>query len=184
MLEGKIYIETDNYNDNSSELETYYADENAYIKALEGLMSGGVDDRREAHLNSLKTAKNSEKQCLNYAYCGCVLENEDIDSFIYHNINGDSFKLSLILNFDDCDEDFEYEYKIWRDNTNSIYKSLSSKSEYDIRIDALPFRDLKFSFINLSGGESYALLSGCTILDSTENKLLLRVENLTFTKGL
>lgn len=189
MLEGRIYIETYENNDNFDVSDTYYADENAYIRALEAeyanncmLFDGLVKNEVEVvktHQNGLKKEyKNS------YVSCSCVLDDETIDSFIYHNVNGDDFILKISLNLDENSEDFEYELKIWFNHHDKVFKLLSSASNYDIPINELPSKDLKFSFVNLSGGESYALLSGCTILDLKSNELKIRVSNLTFIKGL
>ena len=85
---------------------------------------------------------------------------------------------------DECSEDFEYEFKLWRDHHNKMFKLLSSSNNFDVRLEELPHKDLRFSFTNLSGKLSYALLSDCTILSSNGNKLLIRVNKLTFIKGL
>ncbi len=185
MLKGRIYIESFNEDDNFVVDNSYYADENAYIKALEALSIDNSNTFNMTPLNSFKMVENNKKEDrISYLFCDCVLNNEDIDSFIYHNVNSDSFQLEILLNLDECSEDFEYEFKLWKDHTDKMMKLLSHDNDFDVRLEELPNKDLKFSFTNLSGKLSYALLSNCIILSSNNNKLLIRVDKLTFIKCL
>lgn len=185
MLRGNIYIESFNNDDEFMVDNSFYSDENAYIKALEALSIDNSNTFTITPLESLKMCVNSEKKDkYNYISCECVLNNEDIDSFIYHNVNSDNFQLEILLNFDDLSEDFEYEFNLWYEHHNKMIKLLSYGNDFDVRLEELPHKDLRFSFTNLSGKLSYALLSDCVILDKKGNKILIRVNKLTFIKCL
>lgn len=193
MLEGTIYIETFDGGNDFSVNNDYYNEENSYINALNSLLSennslfGGIGAEGcqviESECNNFA---NSEVKSASRSYvsCPCALNGEDIDSFIYHNINSDSFDLEISLNLSDDTEDFEYEYKSWNDYHNKVFKLISKSSDMDVLLSELPNKELRFSFTNLSGGLSYALLDGCVILSASTDRLLVRVNKLTFIKGL
>ena len=188
MLEGKLYIESLDNDDSFVVDESFYADENAYIMALEAEFNNNNKLFNETPIET-KNSFNYDEQILKYdekkyISCECKLVDENIDTFIYHNVNSDSFQLKILLNFDELDEDFEYEMKLWRDIHNNTFKTLSNLADFDIRLEELPYKSLKFSFINLKGDVVYSLLEDCTFLELKNNELLIRVKKLTFIKSL
>lgn len=191
MIKGKLYIESFEESNDFDVNDSYYVDENAYIKALQdeyelsnSLLSsiGGVGVDRRCDIN---TIYEKNKKVI-YNSCECVLKDESIDSFISHNIDGRGFQLLVSLDLSNIDEDFEYDLKLWREVHNKTFSMLSKNNDMDVLMSELPSRDLKMSFINLSGGNSYALLEGCTFVDSNNDlsNILLFVNKLTFTKGI
>lgn len=181
MLEGFFYVKSYSNDNNFSVNENYFSDSESYIKALE---NGSFCNDNFKSFN-VENGKNIEYNDFNsFEECLCVLNGEDIDSLINHNINGDSFYLQINLNLDECSEDFEFELKSLYNYHNRMYKLASQKNDSDVDIDYLPKTDFKFSFKNLSGEFSYVLLSDCTILEYEKSKLFIRVKNLTFIKGL
>lgn len=181
MLEGIFYIKSyDNY-DNFSSNDDYYLDSDSYIKALE---KGSFCNENFKLFNEKSVYDNDYNDSNSYEECSCVLLNEDMDSFINHNVNGDNFCLHITLKLDECSDDFEYELKSMTHYHEKMFKLASKKDDYDVNVDYLPKIDIKFSFKNLSGNLSYALLSDCTVLEYNNGNLLLRVDKLTFIKGL
>lgn len=191
MIKGKLYIESFEDSNNFDVTDTYYADEHAYIKALQdeyelsnSLLSGigGIGVERRCTID--KNYENNSK--IVYNSCDCILRDESIDSFISHNIDGKGFQLLVSLDLSNVDEDFEYDLKLWREVHNKTYSMLSKDNDMDVLLSELPSRNLKMSFINLSGGNSYALLEGCTFVDSNIDlsNVLIFVNKLSFIKGI
>lgn len=191
MIQGRLYIESFEGNDNFDVNDSYYADENAYIKALQaeyelnsnllqGIGSVGVEKLYSNDINYENKSKSV------YNSCDCVLKDETIDSFISHNIDGKSFQLLITLDLTNVDEDFEYDLKLWKEVHNKTYTALSKGNNMDVLLSELPCKDLKMSFINLRGYNSYALLEGCTLLEYTTDlsNVLIRVNKLTFIKSI
>lgn len=176
-MEGTIFLQYYNYNDDNFELKDYFKDSQSYIDALQNFATSDT--------NFMQVNKKEDE--VQYAKCQCKIYDEnnaplDIDTFVSYYNTTEMIMFVLELNLDSEDEEFDMELKEWVENHERLDKV--PNLDEDKRFLLEPKRDLKFIFNNKENKETYALLSNTMIIEKLDiQHYVVVVDKVIFTRN-
>ena len=175
-MEGTIFLQYYNYNDDNFDVGEYFKDSQSYIDALNKFATSDS--------NFMQVNKNDDN--IQYAQCHCKIYDEDnnlldIDKFVSYYNSNEMVMLVLELELDSADEEFHVELKDWVESHERLDKI--PNLDEDKRFLVEPKRDLKFIFNNKSNKETYALLSNSMLIDRIDlQHYVIIVDKVIFTQ--
>lgn len=184
-MKGKLFLEK--FEDNLRFSNGFEFKDGEYLSALENYEGFDLDvmlGKKEVEYKTKENVLNNNFNKNNYDNslysCECdVLDgyNNSLSCYDFFNIvygNKEVKELTLILDYDSMDYDFEEEFQEWIGDSERLCRAVNVFGE-----GLLPKKDFYFELINDSNEKLLLLLSNTYLVSKESNKITVRVENIS-----